>query len=458
MEKKAVTGLLVLCLLLAAGLALIAVLNFRAARRAARDVLYSRASQTHRSFVASARLTGALSSRKRLQELAEEMSADGMGVLVMNHAGEVLAAARDGRRQKMKELSLPTTTTIVRGLSVQGEFQRLVRGEDGTYLELWQPMGRGRRMRGRFGRPGPWPGEVGKSGSSGWSRSRPGSRERGGRRRLVRVAVPLSWADPVVVPARNTMILAGAASLALTLLGFLLYRGARRARVAERELQHQRALSVLGEMAAIMAHEIRTPLAAVKGNAQLLAEAAEGGRDEGMADSIVREASRLERLVNGLLDYARPSELSRTRCDANELATRAAQIVAPGAMKAGVNLITDPATEEEAILEADPDKVLQVLVNLLQNAVEAASDPAATGTAVTMGVRSRGDKILFSVLDQGPGLGDTDPEELFRPFFSSKKQGTGLGLSIAHRIVQQHGGTLELADRPEGGTAARVLI
>jgi len=171
----------------------------------------------------------------------------------------------------------------------------------------------------------------------------------------------------------------------------------------------------------------------------------------------VREASRLERLVNGLLDYARPSDLSRARCDANELATRAAEIVAPGALDAGVNLISDPAPEG-ASLEADSDKLLQVLVNLLQNAVEAASDPAATGNAVTVRVRASGGTVLFSVLDQGPGLGGADTAEIFRPFFSSKKQGTGLGLSIARRMVEQHGGTLQLQDRPEGGIEARVVI
>ena len=448
MEKKAVTGLLVVCLLLAAGLGLIALFNYQAAQRAARDVLYSRASQTARSFAASARHTGALAQKKRLQELADEMSADGMGVLVRTRDGKVLVAAQNGQRQPVGELSLPSTTTVIRGLSVQGEFHRLVQGPGDPYLELWQPLGPGRRGRRGWRGARPWGAEAGRRG--------PG-RYRGGRL-LVRVAVPLSWADPLVGPARTTMVLAGAASLALMLLGFLLYRGARRAREAERELHRRRALSALGEMAAIMAHEIRTPLAAVKGNAQLLAETAGSSPDEGMAGSIVREASRLERLVNGLLDYARPSELNRTRCDANELATRAMEIVAPGAMAAKVNLIADTEPEGETTLQADPDRVLQVLVNLLQNAVEAASDPDATGSAVTMGVRARGDKILFSVLDQGPGLGDTEPAEIFRPFFSSKKQGTGLGLSIAHRIVEQHGGTLEIEDRPEGGTAARVLI
>ena len=455
MEKKAVNGLLILILLLAAGLCLIAVLNYQAARRAARDVLYSRASQTHRSFVASARLTGALANHKRLQELVEEMSADGMGVLVTDRAGKVLASARDGQHQDPKRLSLPSITTITRGLNVQGEYRRLVRGSGAPYLELWQPMGPGRRVRWgpRAGRT--WGGAPGHPPWAG-----PGASPRGhwGRQRLVRVAVPLRLADPVVAPARNTMIVSGVTSLALMLLGFLLHRGARRARLAEQELQRQRALSALGEMAAIMAHEIRTPLAAVKGNAQLLEETVTGSPGEDMAGSIVREASRLERLVNGLLDYARPSELNRAACDAHELATRAAEIVAPGALSAGVSLMTDMDPEATVTVQADQDKLLQVLVNLLQNAVEASSDPAASGAAVTISVRTHEDRAQFTVQDQGPGLGDTRPEDLFRPFFSTKKQGTGLGLSVAHRVVEQHGGTLELSDREGGGTMARVTI
>ena len=453
MERLSVTGLLAVCLLLAAGLSLTTVLNYRATSLAARDVLYSQASQTARSFAASARLTGAQADRQQLQQLVTEMSAEGLGLVVINRRGEALAAARGGKPRGTEGLKLPATVTIVKGLRVQGEYHRLVQGTD-PYLELWQPLRPRRGWRGRrswgWGQKRSWP-------AAGQGGVRPAAgRDHGGRGLLVGVSVPLSSADSLVGPARNTMIVAGVASVVLLLLGVLLYRGARRARDAERQLQHQRALSALGEMAAIMAHEIRTPLAAVKGNAQLLAESS---ADEELCGSIVREASRLERLVNGLLDYARPSEPNRTRCDGNELADRAAEIVAPRALAAGVNLVTDPAIEEGPVtLQADPDKVLQVLVNLLQNAVEAGADPAAGGTTVTISVRPRGKQVLFTVLDQGPGLGDRDPEEILRPFFTSKKQGTGLGLSIAQRVVQQHGGQLTLQGRDDGGTAARVLI
>ena len=204
MEKRAVLGLLVLCLLLATGLALIALLNYRAARRAAEDVLYSRASRTARSFAASARLTGARFDRERLQDLAEEMSADGIGLLVITRGGKVVVSARDGKRHTVSRKSLPSGTVIVRGLSVDGEYRRLVHGAGEPYLELWQPMGPGRRrgpgMRRRWGA----------GGRSRWQRSGQRLRRRG--LRLVRISVPLSLADPVVGPARNTMILAGAAS------------------------------------------------------------------------------------------------------------------------------------------------------------------------------------------------------------------------------------------------------
>jgi signal transduction histidine kinase len=273
---------------------------------------------------------------------------------------------------------------------------------------------------------------------------------------VLRVAVPLASAEPLLAPARTTMFTAfGGASL-LLVVGLLLYGAARRHERMERALQRTEALSALGEMAAVLAHEIRTPLAAIKGNAQLIGEAAP---DDERAASVVREASRLERLVNGLLDYARPRALQRRPCDPDELARRAAEIALPLAEQHGVRLISDPA-RCGSCLEADADQLLQALVNLTQNAVEAAAARARATpgepATVTLAVRRAAVAISFAVLDNGAGFADPRDERVFAPFFTTKPRGTGLGLSVARQIALQHGGELRLANRPEGG--ARITL
>ena len=445
MERKAVTGLLLVCVLLAGGLFLTTLLNYRAAQQASRGVLHSQAVQAGASFAASARLTGAHRDQVLLQSLAEEASTDGLGLVVLDRAGKVRAAARGGERWPGQQADGDKVRAVLAGIRLNGTSHRVVSGPQPT-LESWRLIAAGRR-RGRRWR-GPGSGPLLPPGQR-WG-ARPGPVRRRGGPLLLRVTVPLSRADALVAPARHTMVMAGVAAALLLLLGVLLYRGAARARRTDQELQRGRALSALGEMAAIMAHEIRTPLAAIKGNAQLLAEASED--DAHGAGSIVTETSRLERLVNGLLDYARPAELNRARCDADQLMTRAAEIVSPKAAAAGVTLLTDPDGSSPS-LEADEDRLLQVLVNLLQNAVEACTDPAATGKSVVIRARGRGQAVTFSVLDQGPGITPGD-DAIYRPFHSTKKLGTGLGLSIARSIVEQHGGTLRLGNRQGGGAEA----
>jgi signal transduction histidine kinase len=263
-------------------------------------------------------------------------------------------------------------------------------------------------------------------------------------------------AEGLLGPARITTITASAASVILLLLGVLMHRAARRAQRAEEELRRREALSALGEMAAVLAHEIRTPLGSIKGNAQLIGE---GAPDDDRVTAMVREAGRLERLVNGLLDYARPQAPRRQAgIDPDLVTTRAAEIVAPKAAAASVNVVTD-LVGAGSCLEADPDQLLQVLVNLLQNAVEACADSSACGDNVVVRVRAGRGAVTFTVLDQGPGLSrDLEVQELMRPFFSTKEKGTGLGLSVAMQIARQHGGELTLRDRKEGGAEARLVL
>ena len=445
------------CVALAAGLGLTALLSYRAAVRAAEDVLYTRASEAAASFLSTARMTEAMSDDSRLAALAKEMASDQVGIAVIDLDGHVVVASGDDAR---------VGATLALGLEQRRELrlQGQAHGMVGDRIEYWRPM------------RGPGWGRWGKQAMRRWwrwgeekrdveSKNRPfpdvprgklPDRASGGSGgpRLMRVTVPQAAAATLLGPARLNVTLAGIVAAALLALGVVMHRAARRAQRAEAELHRRRALAALGEMAAVLAHEIRTPLGSIKGNAQLIGEERAG---DDRVQSIVDEAGRLERLVNGLLDYARPTAPRRVACDPDALLERAVQIVAPRAVGASVAIVTDPA-RCGACLRADPDQILQVLVNLLQNGVEACATPAAHGATVSIAVRRGGGQVVFTVQDAGPGLQGSDPDQIFRPFFSTKHQGTGLGLSVARQIVEQHGGTLELRERAEGGVIATVTL
>ena len=491
LERTPVAGLLVVCVLLAAALLVTAVLSYRAARTAARSVLHSRAVEVANSLAAVARLLPP--EPEELEQLVQEHASDRIGVAVCQLDGRVLAAAGGPAPLKAGADVEARTWSRLRDLRARGQVHRVRKGQAGEYLEYWQPMRgprrrgpRGRRPRGRGpdwrrgpGDPLP-PGRAGAlgPGDAAWQRQgrqgeawqqgrqgpdtpwwRPGKRGPGPRRprrlKLVRVTVAASVADDLIQPARGMLVLAGGAAGLLLVLGVVMYRAAGRARAAQRELQRRRALSALGEMGAVLAHEIRTPLASIKGNAQLVGEERP---DDARMVAMVQEAGRLERLVDGLLDYARPTQPQRVLTDPDGLAERAAQIVAPRARQAGVSLLTDPAGCG-ACLWADPDQVLQVLVNLLQNSVEACSEGDRQGPhSVALQVRRRRGQVLLTVLDSGPGLDEASVDRLMQPFHSTRHQGTGLGLSVARQIVLQHGGQLRLENRKQGGARAVVVL
>jgi signal transduction histidine kinase len=449
LERSAVTGLLVVCILLAGGLVLNAVLGYRAARQAAGAVLHSRAVEVATAVASAVRLHRGTGEELRLDELAKELAGEEVGIAICDLEGRVLAAAGPGPEAGVgqgQELLAGRRLDVLGELRAHGQVHRTVKGPGGEYLEQWQPMAAPPRRRG-WGRRwwqgmGKGPGPFGAGGPRRWLR-------------LVRVTVSAGVADELMAPARTNVVMATVVSGLLLLIGVVMHLAARRARRAEQELQRRRALAALGEMAAVLAHEVRTPLASIKGNAQLVGETRP---DDERIQAVVREAGRLERLVNGLLDYARPPEPRRVPCDPDELATRAAQIVAGVAEAARVDLMIDPA-DCGACLSADPDRILQVLVNLLQNAVEASSGPGTRSPGpVVLRVRRGSGRVTFTVLDTGPGLGGVKVEQLLRPFFSTKQRGAGLGLSVARQIVEQHGGELRLVDRKEGGAMAEAIL
>jgi two-component system sensor histidine kinase HydH len=269
---------------------------------------------------------------------------------------------------------------------------------------------------------------------------------------------PHRW--PIVVeydplPAHALHAVAGAI-LVIGLLGAALLVGsavlndrlARRAAALDGALARDRHLASLGEMSAVLAHEIRNPLASLKGNAQLLAERVAGDRPvHDRAQLLVRETERLEALCEQLLAFARAHRVEPADTDPAALLRDAAASVDGDR----VVVETDGAPRSWRL---DPLRMGQALANLLHNAVQA-SPPGSVAHAA---VRRDGDALVVEVRDAGPGVPPAERERIFEPFHTTRVRGTGLGLAVARRIVELHGGTIDVGDAPGGGALFRVRV
>jgi len=214
-------------------------------------------------------------------------------------------------------------------------------------------------------------------------------------------------------------------------------------------------LAAVGTMAAGLAHEVRNPLNSAVLQLQVLRRRlarAETTRDslDGVAALVEDEIRRLERLVSDFLSFARPRPLERRPTDIGELCRGIATLLAPEAETSKVRIDVQLAPDLQPI-DVDPERIRQVLQNLMRNSLEAM--PA--GGVVTLRTRTVDGKVEIDVADTGPGFGDETP--IFDAFFTTKSIGTGLGLSIVHRIVTDHGGNVRVRSRP-GDTCFTVAL
>jgi PAS domain S-box-containing protein len=217
-------------------------------------------------------------------------------------------------------------------------------------------------------------------------------------------------------------------------------------------LRRTEKLAAVGTMAAGLAHEIRNPLNGAQLHLTFLDRALKNVSDDpDLFDAITvvsDEISRLSALVNDFLDFARPTQMSRSAVSLPELCQRAAAMVDAH----GVPL-TVTVPHSDLIAEVDASRLQQVLLNLLGNAVEAVSGDA--GSHVELKMYREPHHAVIEVTDDGPGIPASSP--IFDAFYSTKPQGTGLGLAIAHRIVDDHGGSIEVDSRP-GKTVFRLRL
>jgi two-component system sensor histidine kinase HydH len=222
-------------------------------------------------------------------------------------------------------------------------------------------------------------------------------------------------------------------------------------------------LAAMGEMAAGLAHEIRNPLGAIKASAQYLGEApGEGDGQREFLDIIVEEADRLNRVVSSFLDYADPAQGDQAAdTDVNAVVQRTAQVLAAGQ---NVDLLSCLALAPGLPrVRIDPERLRQVLINLMQNALQAIEGggtlrvETAAREAPDLDGRQRS-WVEIHVIDTGPGIPQQVLSNLFQPWVTTRQKGTGLGLAISQRIVKGAAGSILVRTRENQGSTFTIRL
>jgi len=221
------------------------------------------------------------------------------------------------------------------------------------------------------------------------------------------------------------------------------------------EVERSQRLAAVGSLAAGVAHEIRNPLSSLKGFATYFRQRYGGVPDDvKIADIMIQEVDRLNRVISELLEFSRPMELKRTKADLAGLVRHTLGTIEGQLRDKGITVKEDmlPGLPEAAV---DPDRMTQVFLNLFLNAMAAMDREGILSVGVA---RQDGRTLRVSFSDTGTGIRKEDLGRVFDPYFTTKSSGTGLGLAIVHRIVEAHGGEIRLESEPAKGTTFTILF
>jgi len=220
-------------------------------------------------------------------------------------------------------------------------------------------------------------------------------------------------------------------------------------RAAEERARRAETLAAIGQLSAGIAHEIRNCLNPISGSVELLQrELSLEGENAHLMSLIGHECERLNRFVTELLDYAREPRFVVESVDVRGLVEGALELVRRHpAYRPEIELELEPG--EEAWARIDREQFKRVLVNLLQNAIEALEGPGRVAVRTRM---ERADRVVVEVSDTGPGIPQAVLARVTEPFFTTKRGGTGLGLAIAARIMERLNGSLRVTSAPGAGS------
>ena len=228
----------------------------------------------------------------------------------------------------------------------------------------------------------------------------------------------------------------------------LLIRDVTAIRQMENEVTRSRHLNSIGSLAAGVAHEIRNPLSSIKGFAVYFKERLSGNKeDEETADVMIAETERLNRVITQLIEFARPLELKKEKVQFVELVQHTIKLIAADAQKNKISVEIDAVADLPEV-EVDPDKIKQVLLNIFLNSLAALKD----GGKLIIALELKADNLTVIISDNGAGIKKLDLLRIYDPYFTSKPAGTGLGLAVVQKIMEAHGGKINVESTAGQGT------
>ena len=222
----------------------------------------------------------------------------------------------------------------------------------------------------------------------------------------------------------------------------------------EEQLRRTERLSAMGKIAAYMAHEIKNPLASISTGIEFISEKLP--KDENIKiyiDMILKEIYRLDRLIKNLLSFASRRPVRKIPVNIVNLLKESILFITPEIVGKEIKILQN-FEDEELILYLDPDQFKEVILNILRNSIEAIEKEGE----IEIGVKRFGNNAILWCKDNGKGIKEEYLHSIFEPFFSTKKGGSGLGLAIVHKIVEEHGGKIEVESEYEKGTIFRIYL
>ena len=250
------------------------------------------------------------------------------------------------------------------------------------------------------------------------------------------------WVDTTIVPFLDD---AGKPRQYLAIRSDITQR-----KLAEMQLREQAALTHLGQLAAVVAHEVRNPLAGLRASLQVLDRRVADGRDRAVIAAMIQRIDGLNEKVEDLLLYARPKP---PRLQSVDVGAIAHEVAISAQVSTGRPTPLDVSGVTGLRAFADPDMLRAALLNLTMNACQ-----AAAAAEVDIQLEANCEMVRIAVRDRGHGIAPEIAERVFEPFFTTRTGGTGLGLAIVKRLIELQNGEITLKERPDGGTIAEIAL
>jgi two-component system sensor histidine kinase PilS (NtrC family) len=218
----------------------------------------------------------------------------------------------------------------------------------------------------------------------------------------------------------------------------------------EQRMRQADRLAAVGRLSANMAHEIRNPLASISGAVEALARDLPPDHTRSqLVEIVLRESARLNQIVGDFLEYARPAPMAAIEINMAEIFDEVLLLIEHRTLPANLKVAREYG--ETLPTRADPQRLRQAVWNLCLNAVQAMPDGGELRVRA-QSLRERGGRLRISITDTGQGIAETDLPHIFEPFFSTKPEGSGIGLALVYRVVEEHGGSIEVRSRVGEGT------